>query len=122
PDTPAPPDAASPSAPHAATPPAHADQPPPSPADPEDDDPSFNHARTGFVARLPKNLRDQVSQMILDGVPFEKIIESLGEAGKHLTRKHIGSWKRDGGYDDWLADRERNQALTLTRDSALDLV
>jgi len=79
------------------------------------------HTRTGKVARLPKEIRDQVNQMLLDGVPFRKIIENLGEHGKEITEKNITNWKQ-GGHQDWLLDLERKDALAITRDAALDLV
>jgi hypothetical protein len=40
------------------------------------DKPSHTHTRTGKIARLPKTVRDQINQMMLDGVPFAKIIEN----------------------------------------------
>jgi len=40
---------------------------------------SAGHARaTGKIARLPKSLRDQVNQWILDGVTYPDIIQRLG--------------------------------------------
>ncbi|HWH69672.1 MAG TPA: hypothetical protein VNT26_09825, partial [Candidatus Sulfotelmatobacter sp.] len=75
----------------------------------------------GKVARLPKTLRDQVSQMILDGLPYTQIIQALGEAGKALNEDNIGNWK-NGGYRDWLLDLQRAQALRATREAALDLL
>ena len=53
------------------------EQPVDSTDDQSNSDPSFKHGRTGKVARLPKTLRDQVNQMLLDNVPFARIIEGL---------------------------------------------
>jgi len=94
----------------------------PTPSEPAaaEQDPSYTHTRTGKVARLPKVLRDHVNQMLLDGVPFAKIIETIGEPAKDITEKNIGNWKT-GGYQDWLLDLDRNDALRLTRESALEL-
>jgi hypothetical protein len=92
--------------------------------DPEilpDERPSYTHRRTGTVARLPKDIRDQINQLLLDGVTYAQIIEKLGEPGKGLVEDHIRSWK-NGGYKDWLLDLERNEALSATREAALDLV
>jgi hypothetical protein len=83
--------------------------------------PSWTHARTGNVARLPKAVRDQINIMIEDGVPFAKIIEKIGDAGNGLRESHITSWKA-GGNLDWLAENRRVEALSVTRDAALDLV
>src|SRR6266568_434623 len=59
-----------------------------------DEDEQINRRRRGFVARLPKKLRDQVCQLILDGIPYKKIIESLGEAGSHISPGCITEWKQ----------------------------
>jgi hypothetical protein len=77
--------------------------------------------RTGKVARLSKEARDRVNVMILDGVPYREIIERLGPEGAGLNEQNLTNWKQ-GGYQDWLADQERNQALVLRRDSALSLL
>ena len=92
----------------------------PSPTD-EDDGPSCTRTRTGKVARLPKPTRDKINYMLLDGVPFGKIIETLGDEVKDLTERNISNWKA-GGYLDWLAELQRKEALTATRDAAIDLL
>ena len=103
----------------------HDTQAQPPPAAPQEPEPEKESAesrtRNGFVARLTKDLRDQINHMLLDGVPFRKIIENLGDPGKHLNEGHITTWKA-GGYKEWLADLERKEALCATRDSALDVV
>jgi hypothetical protein len=97
--------------------------PPVSPPEntPDQDTPTYTHTRTGNVARKPKLVRDRLNNMLLDGVPFLKIIENLGDDGKDLNEDIIGRWKA-GGYKDWLSDLERKEALTTTRDAALDLI
>src|SRR5579859_7173151 len=72
--------------------------------------------RNGNVARLPKPLRDKVNSMILDGVPYPAIIQSLGEDGKHLNCMNLTRWRK-GGYKDWLAEQafiERTRARQET--------
>jgi hypothetical protein len=80
-----------------------------------------NERRNGKIARLPKESRDRVNVMILDGVSYREIIERLGPEGVGLNEQNLTNWKQ-GGYQDWLADQERNQALVLRRDSALALL
>src|SRR3982751_3483790 len=63
--------------------------------------PKYRHSRTGKVARLSKELRDQVNAMLTDGLSYADIIANLGEAGAGLDESHIGTWK-SGGYQDWL--------------------
>jgi hypothetical protein len=75
----------------------------------------------GFVARLPKTMRDQLNQMMLDGVSYPKIIKSLGAPASHLKPDHLSERKKRGHKDwllqqDWLADRRAR------RESATDLL
>src|SRR6266850_4905487 len=83
-------------------------------ASPESDAPTYNHSRTGRIARLPKELRDKVNQMLLDGVPFRRIIESLGGDGKEINEDNVGDWKK-GGYKEWLLEMQRVDDLSRTR-------
>src|SRR2546428_10347776 len=64
----------------------------------------------GHVARLPKSVRDQINNWMLDGVAYAEIIGRLGEQGKHLKPDHLYQWKKRGHKDwlvqqDWLAER-----------------
>jgi hypothetical protein len=83
-----------------------------------EDKPKYRHGRTGKVARLSKDARDQVNEMLSDGLPYADIIANLGEAGAGLDEGHIGTWK-NGGYQDWLREQtlleqcRRRQELTL---------
>src|SRR6266568_278641 len=83
--------------------------------------PPLKRRRNGHVARLPKTVRDQISQMILDGVPYPKIAENIGESGKGLSKDCVGEWAR-GGFNDWLQEMERAEDLGATREAALSLV
>ena len=54
--------------------------------------------------------------MILDGVPYPAIIQSLGDSGKHLNCINLTRWRK-GGYKDWLAEQafvERTRARQET--------
>jgi hypothetical protein len=83
--------------------------------------PTWRH--TGKVARLPKAIRDQLNQMLLDGVTYANIIKNLGEYGQGLTLSNLSRWK-DTGHQDWLTeqafiDRTRSRQETpaeLVRD------
>jgi hypothetical protein len=68
----------------------------------------------GFVARLPRAIRDHLNEMMLDGVPYAEIIERLGEPASHLKPDHLYQWKKRGHQDwllhqDWLAERRIRQ-------------
>jgi hypothetical protein len=77
--------------------------------------------RTGKVARLPKQVRDRISQMLHDGRTYPKILEAIGDDARHLTEMNISSWKK-GGYQDWLRENKENDLLRLKYDLALKLV
>ena len=77
--------------------------------------------RTGKVACLPKAARDRLNQMIEDGVPYEEIIEALGDDGKHLTDGNISEWKK-GGHQDWLKDEFWRQEMRARQESFTDLL
>jgi len=138
-------------------------------------------ARCGKVARLPKEIRDQLNEMLLDGVPHAQIIQKLQhqfgpqsnvvpieptdasaengsndsnsnldhasrithhESASHsdpqnpaqienqnskieilssLTPQHLTTWKRHGGYRDWLRDQQRIEECKLRHELTLDL-
>jgi hypothetical protein len=83
--------------------------------------PDPNHRRTGRIARLPKATRDQLNQMILDGVPYAEIIQKLGEEGKDLVEKNLTTW-RAGGYQDWLRQQQRIELIQSKHEMAMDLL
>ena len=83
--------------------------------------PKYTHRRNGTVAQLPHTVREQINQMLLDGVTYAGVIERLGDAGKGLVPDHIRSWY-GGGYEDWLLQKERADDLGATREAALKLV
>jgi hypothetical protein len=75
----------------------------------------------GFVARLPKAMRERLNEMMLDGLPYAEIIKRLGDPASHLKPDHLSEWKKRGHQDwllhqDWLAERRARQ------ESAADLV
>jgi len=55
-----------------------------------------------MIARLPREARDHVNEMLDDGCTYQRIIEWL-EANGHagINEHHIGEWK-GGGFQDWL--------------------
>ena len=66
---------------------------------PGDGGPTLNHPsrhRNGHVARLPKEIRQRINQMLDDGLPYAQIIKNLGPKRKKLDTSHIGSWKTGG--------------------------
>jgi hypothetical protein len=78
-------------------------------------------ARRGKIARLPREKRELVNRMLLDGATFEQIKEALGEDGKDLIDQNLTNW-RQGGYQDWLREQERLEEMRLKREFALRVV
>jgi hypothetical protein len=79
-----------------------------------------NSRRNGKVARLPAELREQINQMLDDGVPYKKIIENLGEAGKHINEDNISNW-RLGGFQDYLKAQMINDRARVQMEAAADV-
>ena len=94
--------------------------PPPSPLAPPPS-PEPRHRRNGFVARLPKSTRDQVNQLLLDGVPYSEILLRLGDLLAGITEDHLSTW-RAGGYMDWLRQQQHVDTLHASHEMALDLL
>jgi len=77
--------------------------------------------RTGTVARLPKPVRDEINQLLDDGLSYPQLIRQLGASGKPLDPDHIRRWK-SGGYQDYLREQRLLQQCRLRQELALDLV
>jgi len=75
----------------------------------------------GNVARLPKSVRDQINNWMLDGVAYAEIIGRLGEQGKHLKPDHLYQWKKRG-HKDWLVQQDWLAERRARRESAADLI
>ena len=79
--------------------------------------------RTGKIARLPRDLREQVNRRLDNGVEGKQIVEWLNTLpevqsviaaqfdGRPVNAPNLSHWKC-GGYRDWL---ERREALDITR-------
>ncbi len=77
--------------------------------------------RNGSVARLSKEVRDKLNVMLDDGVPYAEIVKSLGEDGKGLSAWNLTRWK-DGGHQDWLAERAFVEQLRMRQETPRELV
>jgi hypothetical protein len=78
----------------------------PQPTGPEAASDERLKTRKGKVARLPKVLRDKLNNSLLNGATHNQAIAALGDEGKGLTEDHVYSWKKYGGYDEWLKERQ----------------
>src|SRR5882672_12145639 len=83
--------------------------------------PHFEHRGNGKIARLPKIIRDQINNWILDGVTYPDIIQRLGEYGKDLKPDNLSQWKKRG-YQDWLRQREWLEHLASKSEFSADIL
>ncbi len=74
----------------------------------------------GRIARLPKAVRDQLNQMILDGIPYAEIPGRLGDIAKEVTEDNLSFWKGTG-YQDWLTEQQRVEDCRISQELTLDL-
>jgi hypothetical protein len=84
--------------------------------------------RNGKIARLPREIRDQLNRRLSDGEPGSHLVIWLNAmpesqamlarefAGRPISEQNLSEWKQ-GGYCDWLA---RQDALTQVRELAAD--
>ena len=76
-------------------------------------DPLTARKRRGKVARLPKNIRDELNTRLENGESYEIIIRWLARKGhRGFKKQNLHHWK-EGGYQDWRRENERidNQAM-----------
>jgi hypothetical protein len=84
--------------------------------------------RTGKIARLSRDIRNQLNRRLQDGEPGLRLVEWLnglpqvrqtlveGFGGREINEQNLTEWKQ-GGYQDWLA---RQETLTCARELAAD--
>src|SRR5436305_4811887 len=82
--------------------------------------------RVGKIARLPKEIRDELNGRLESGEPGKQLVEWLNElpkvkkvlaeqfGGSPVTEQNLSEWRR-GGFQDWLKRAE-------TRDLVGELV
>lgn len=82
--------------------------------------------RTGKIARLPRDLRNQLNRRMADGEPGIRLVEWLNSlepvrqvlaqdfSGREISVQNLSEWKQ-GGYQDWLA---RQETLACARELA----
>ena len=66
-------------------------------------------------------MRDQLNQMMLDGVSYPNIIKRLGDPASHLKPDHLCEWKKRG-HKDWLVQQDWLAERRARRESAADLI
>jgi hypothetical protein len=74
--------------------------------------------RTGKIARLPREIRDQLNQRLLNGQPGQRLLAWLNALpevqrilaadfdGSPINAPNLSHWKAGGYEEDWLTRRE----------------
>jgi hypothetical protein len=106
--------------------------PQPAQPNPATDNPEHEHALTGKIARLPKDLRDQLNRRLENGDPASEILPWLNELpvvktiltrhfdGVPVSDKNLTTW-RQGGHQRWLQKREPLAWLKELKEDATDI-
>jgi hypothetical protein len=82
----------------------------------------LNNRRTGKVARLPKEIRDQVNARLRDGLTYLSIAAWLSDLSYgDISESNLSNWF-EGGYLDWQQHQDRLETDKLKREFALELV
>ena len=89
----------------------------------------MNPTRTGKIARLPLEVRDQLNHRLRDGEPGKNLVLWLNSlpcvqavvaaefGGRPVRAQNLSEWKQ-GGYRDWLALQEAHFAATRIAEEA----
>lgn len=84
--------------------------------------------RNGKIARLPRDIRNQLNRRLQDGEPGNRLVEWLNGlpqvrqvlagdfGGRDINEQNLSEWKQ-GGHQDWLA---RQETLACARELAGD--
>ncbi len=85
--------------------------------------------RNGKIARLPKDMREEINRRLQNGEPAETILRRLNKQedcrdtveiffdGRPVSPQNLSEW-RQGGYEDWLRKEERLARIRdLTEDA-----
>src|SRR5882762_4450756 len=81
----------------------------------------LGHPRNGKVAKLSKEQRDELNQMLADGATGALIIESFARRGISLNHTNLSNWKQ-GGHQDWLCQRDWLERLASRSEFSTDIL
>ncbi len=59
---------------------------------------------TSKIARLPKRLRNQINEMMEDGLTYAEILRQLGDPVEHLNCQNLSDWHKSG-HQAWRKDQ-----------------
>ncbi len=86
-----------------------------------DDSPKYvTSRRRSKIGRLPKPVRDKLNFMMLDGLPYHEILQTLGDDAKAITENNLTRWSNTG-YKDWLHHFQRLEEVRVQQEVAMDM-
>ena len=83
----------------------------------------------GKIARLPRNIRDELNHRLDDGEPGGRILAWLnalpavpaaGLGGRGINAQNLSNWRK-GGFQDWLKQQERRNLVRELTENAEEL-
>ena len=76
--------------------------------------------RAGKIAKLPAAVREQIDRLIHDGLTYEAIIATLGQAGQGLNKDNLSRWRK-ADHQDWLSEQRWLNATSAQSPSRPDV-
>jgi hypothetical protein len=88
--------------------------------------------RNGKIARLPREVREQLNRRLRDGQPGKRLVEWLNRlaevkqvladefGGRAISEQNLSEWKQ-GGYQEWLRHEESRLRMDRLSEEAADL-
>ncbi len=84
--------------------------------------PTATHYRPkGKIASLPKEQRDLINQMLLDGHTYVEVCQKMSQLGVLLNVENVSKWHA-GGYQDFLWHQHLREDTQALSESATDLM
>jgi hypothetical protein len=73
----------------------------------------------GKIPNLPKDQRDLINNLLLDGATYSIVIAKMKEHGVSLNHENLSNW-HNGGHQDWLYDQQWREDTRALQESALE--
>src|SRR5258706_13125521 len=85
---------------------------------------AFAHRPQGKIARLPKQIRDEINAMIRDGLPYSAIISKRKQLVQPelltISEQNLSNWK-NGHHQRWICEQEWREEMREEFEGALAL-
>ena len=75
----------------------------------------------GKIASLPKEMRDAINRLLIDGATYSTVAERMAEQGIDLNQENISNWYQTG-FQNYLAELDRVEFQRARYEAATDLL